>query len=88
MSKNLPYAECTSEKIQRIPRSHKKDQLSPLKTLCVNSFVNLKIVERSLVITHQYILEEPIHESIHESIHFSVAVLPNVDPKKSDYKNW
>ena len=24
MSKNLPYAECTSEKIQRIPRSLKK----------------------------------------------------------------
>ena len=41
MSINLPNDEGTSEKLQRILRSHKKDQLFTLKTLCVNSFVNL-----------------------------------------------
>ena len=43
MSINLPYIEGTNEKLQRILRSYKKDQLPELKRLCVNSCVNLKI---------------------------------------------
>ena len=42
MSINLPYVEGISEKLWCTLRSH-KDQLSTLKTLCVSSFVNLKI---------------------------------------------
>ena len=43
MSINLPYIEGTSEKLRRILRSQKVTSTSTPKTLCVNSFVNLKV---------------------------------------------
>ena len=43
MSINLPYIEGTSEKLQRILRSHKIRSTFCTEMTCVNSFVNQRI---------------------------------------------